>query len=359
MGMAEYDDMIISKPAIIFHIGQAFFNFLAMCCMASVAAFQAKFDVGPSGLSGFAIFIAVLGILLPLFLLLVPVVDVKYGRLQRLARALSEVRVGFIISGAGSTVGLLIAFIVTISAWTQAGCKNPDNDPHAKDRPDGFKNGLSGWCGTKKAGAIFFWLAFGFWAASLVLNILDWRNGRTSRPRDPPFQPPVSSAAPGVEHYAADDDYESTYEHVQQVPASGGAGAYSDPYSYRDNSHVAESPFADSNRPADSSNPYVLPPIGSSIRGSSTSPSAPSPQGRPSMDAYGAFSDPAPSGFGAASGLAGGASPAGVSRTMQFAASDPYAAVRASIGGGTSPNSTAPSLAPSVPPSYDYSTGYR
>ncbi len=120
--------MIISKPAIIFHIGQAFFNFLAMCCMASVASFQAKFDVGPcasfnkdryfilltsitAGLSGFAIFISVLGILLPVFLLLVPVIDVKYGRLQRLARALSEVRVGFILSGAGSAIGLLIACV--------------------------------------------------------------------------------------------------------------------------------------------------------------------------------------------------------------------------------------------------------
>jgi len=349
--------MIISKPAIIFHIGQAFFNFLAMCCMASVASFQAKFDVGPSGLSGFAIFISVLGILLPVFLLLVPVIDVKYGRLQRLARALSEVRVGFILSGAGSAIGLLIAFIVTISAWTQAGCKNPDNDPHAKDRPDGFKNGLSGWCGTKKAAAIFFWLAFGFWAASLVLNILDWRNGRTSRPRDPPFQPPVGSAGSGVEHYEAeaDDDYESTYEHVQQMPASG-VGAYSDPYSYRDNSNAPESPFADTNRPAGSSNnPYVLPPIGAAP---STSPSATSPQGRPSMDAYGAFSDPAPSGFGAASGLAG-ATPSGVSRTMQLAASDPYAAVRASIAGSSPPNSITPP-GPSGPPSYDYSTtGYR
>lgn len=188
-----------------------------------------------------------------------------------------------------------------------------------------------------------------------MLNVLDWRNGRTSRPRDPPFNPPMGSAGTGVEQYEADDDFESTYEHVQQVPASG-AGGYSDPYSYRDNSNAPESPFADANRPAGSSMPYVLPPIGAAApSGASVSPT--SPQGRPSMDAYGAFSDPAPSGFGAASGLASSNAP-GMSRTMQLAAADPYAAVRASIGGSTASGSPAPS-APAGPPAYDYSNGYR
>ena len=55
----------------------------------------------------------------------------------------------------------LFSFIVTISAWTEPGCKNPDNDPHAEPLGDDFKNGLPGWCSTKKAGAIFFWLVFG------------------------------------------------------------------------------------------------------------------------------------------------------------------------------------------------------
>jgi hypothetical protein len=63
-------------------------------------------------------------------------------------------------------------------------------------------------------------------------------------------------------------------------------------------------------------------------------------RGRPSIDAYGAFSDPPPSGFGAPP------SP-GVSRTMQYA--DPYAAVRASIV--TAPAAAVP---PPGPPSYEY-----
>jgi hypothetical protein len=50
---------------------------------------------------------------------------------------------------------------VTISAWTQPGCKDASKDPHAEELGDDFKNALPGWCSTKKAAAIFFWFAFG------------------------------------------------------------------------------------------------------------------------------------------------------------------------------------------------------
>lgn len=52
-------------------------------------------------------------------------------------------------------------------AFTQPGCKDPNNDPHANEHPDDdnedeFKNGLKNWCTTKKAAAIFlFWLDLG------------------------------------------------------------------------------------------------------------------------------------------------------------------------------------------------------
>ena len=55
---------------------------------------------------------------------------------------------------------ILRSFSTSISAWTEAGCKDAKNDPHAKALGDSFTNGLPGWCSTKKAGAIFFWLAF-------------------------------------------------------------------------------------------------------------------------------------------------------------------------------------------------------
>jgi hypothetical protein len=108
-------------------------------------------------------------------------------------------------------------FITTISAWTEPGCKNADNLPHAS-LGDSVKNALPGWCETKKAGAIFFWLAFGvfiprdvffgltrplvsgFWLASFVLLILDWRAGNLGTPpRDPPFTRPDADVEEGEE----------------------------------------------------------------------------------------------------------------------------------------------------------------
>ncbi len=207
------------------------------------------------------------------------------------------------------------SFITSISVWSEAGCKNASNDPHAKELGDSFTSALPGWCATKKAGAIFFWLAFGAflpvkwmfvakmfdlvsWAGSLTLTFLEWRKNRASRPRDPPFE------QPGEEGYA-----ESAYE----VP------------SIKEDENDTTSPFSDAYRYSGVSSTA----IGSSAGGLGSPkyniPSAPQP--RPSLDAYGAFSDPAPSGFGASPGDSG---VSGVSRTMQYA--DPYAAVRASVG---------------------------
>ena len=152
------------------------------------------------------------------------------------------------------------------------------------------------------------------------------------------------------------------------MDAEGGAGAYDEleeeeeeheqQYgrvpNLRDYSNSGASPFADSNAAnrVSTSSSYVLPPV-SGVGGFSSN----MPASRPSMDAYGAFSDPAPTGyaqpqpttFSDASGL-GNTSPSGVSRTMQYA--DPYAAVRASIAG-------TPPAAPQNPPGYSEYSGYR
>ena len=123
--------MIVSKPTIVFHASQVFFNFLAMACFASVAAFQAKWKVGPcaclvlsirdasdypaAGLSGFALFVSIAGIFLSLFMLLVPVIYEKYDKMTRLARALKEARVGFILTGVGNAFSLLIAYVSRVT----------------------------------------------------------------------------------------------------------------------------------------------------------------------------------------------------------------------------------------------------
>jgi hypothetical protein len=330
--------MILSKPAIVFYASQIFFNFLALACFAGVASFQAKYGVGPSGLSGFALFIATAGIFLSLFLVFVPVFYEKYDKFPQLARTLREVRVAFILTGTGTAFSLLIAFITTISAFTQPGCSDPNKDPHAS-KGDQFKKELPGWCSTKRAGSIFFWLAFMFWGASLGLLYRDWRNGNLKasppKPRDPPFTHPPSVHTADEEDDGQGDE-ESTYHH--NIPAPQLGEPFSPSVSYN-HSQLANSPFADPRASA---------------------PAA----GRPSLEVYGAFSDPAPTGY-ATGGATGGYSPGGqisgeelprISRTMQYA--DPYAAVRASIAGGPGGNGPqSPIGAP--PPSYDSYQGYR
>jgi len=301
--------MIVSKPAIICHVSQAFFNFLAMCCFASVASFQAHWNVGPSGLTSFALLISIAGIFLSLFLLLVPLANEKFNKLTLVARAIKEDRANFVLVGTGTTFSFLIAFITTISAWTEAGCKNAENDPHAKALGDDFTNGLGGWCSTKKAGAIFFWLVFGFWGGTLTLAFLEWRNNRGTRPRDPPFEQPEID----------DADEESTYEVV--------------PHLKRDADGDPNSPFSDTYRYSGASSTVVDSSAGYSSPGKYSIPSAPQP--RPSLDAYGAFSDPPPSGFAPPPGDNG---VKGISRTMQYA--DPYAAVRASVVSAPNSSST-------------------
>jgi len=318
------DDMIVSKPMIVFRVFQAFLNFIAMACFASVASFQAKWKVGPSGLSGFAIFVSVTSIVLSLFLLLVPVVYEKYDKLARLARALKEVRVGFILNGSGTLLNFLIAFITTISAWTQPGCKDPAKDPHA-DLGDGFKDGLPNWCNTKRAGAIFFWLGFVFWAASFVLTVMDWRSGKSSRPRDPPFTRPAE-----VDDYDDVADEESTYSHSVDHRNSTIDQTRPEVNKYSSTApSIPPIPFIDNSAPAPAPQP-----------GGYTSPTS-----RPSMDVYGAFSDPVPSGYSNPNPYSQ-PDPNRVSRTMQYA--DPYAAVRASI---TPPQQHAP-------PSYEHDGRY-
>ena len=185
---------------------------------------------------------------------------------------------------------------------------------------------------------------------------MSWRSGKSRGPRDPPFRPPMSSTTGDVDYDELEDE-ESTYEHVPPI---------------RDNANSGSSPFSENAAENRTSQSYVLPPVGG-VGGFSAPASSGFPAARPSMDAYGAFSDPAPTGYGGvpagqpstfstASGLSNTSS-GGVSRTMQYA--DPYAAVRASIAGAPSAlppagysGSTSP-VRTNGPPSYTEYTGYR
>jgi len=294
-GVASFDDELpLSKPAIVFYTLQIFFSFLAMCCFASVASFQRANGIGVSGLSGLAIFVAITGLLLSAVMLIVPVAYDKYDKLGSLSRAIREDRIHFILSSFGTIWLLFISFVTTISAWTEAGCKNPANDPHAKLGQE-FQNQLQGWCQTKKAGAVFFWFAFAGWCATFAIILKEWRLGKVrGRPRDPPFTNPV-------EHSHEGSDTASYYPgRTTQIRR-----ALTDV----DEEEEPQSPFHD-------------PPQTRYAPGGASAVSPGGAAGRQSMDTYGAFSDPAPTGYNDP--------PEGPSRTMQYA--DPYAAVRANIG---------------------------
>ncbi|KAG8924888.1 hypothetical protein FRC00_004572 [Tulasnella sp. 408] len=248
-------------------------------------------------------------------MLLVPVIYDKYDKLVRFARAIREDRVHFILSSTGLILFLLIRQVESPDPFTQPGCKDAKKDPH-QDLGDQFQLELGGWCQTKKAGSIFFWLAFVSWAATFAVVLKEWREGKVrgiARPRDPPFTAPV-------EHSHEESETSSYY------PVNGDRDAL------RPLSHIQE----EDDEPR---SPFNDPP--QSRYGAGPPPSLPPVNlghGRQSMDTYGAFSDPAPTGYNDP--------PEPVSRTMQYA--DPYAVVRSSIGPRATPTSpTGPS-----PPSY-------
>lgn len=228
----------------------------------------------------------------------------------------------------------------------------------------------------------FLTFVLAFWVASVVVLVLDWRSGKlvNRQRRDEPFQPPTGLRSTdedeeeGGMHHDDEEDEDDDYEHIPPARRNTGGAPSTNPY---DNSNASQSPFADPRYPPQQQQTSYT-----------------HAAGRPSVDAYGAFSDPAPSGFGGYAAGAGGNNAANsnsayaafsdpaqggygnnpvsnnsgrvtvppqlpesdfgqpiMSRTMQYA--DPYAAVRASVG--------TPVGGAQVPPSYDNSgyQGYR
>ena len=184
----------------------------------------------------------------------------------------------------------------------------------------------------------------GFWAATLTLAVLDWRDGKLTHPRDPPFTHPEEPEDLDEEESIAEPS-----EHRKSSYTTNSA-AYDNPYD--PSSNATDSPFNDNNRysgvPSVSTTSYA------------TAPSMPA--SRPSMDAYGAFSDPPPSGFAPSPPPQNFAPPispppGAPSRVMQYATSaggaDPYDAVRSKLNASR----TQSPPGHSNPPSYS-SSGY-
>ncbi|KAL7409690.1 hypothetical protein BDY24DRAFT_366676 [Mrakia frigida] len=296
-------DLEVPVRDIIIHSCILFFTFLGICCFGAVAGFQAKWNIGVSGLSGFALFVSLFTFVISAVLLCVPLVYDKWDKLRSFALALKIPRVKFILEGTGFTGMLVLAFVTTISAFTQKGCKDASADPHATEGGDDFVAALPGWCRTKKAGSIFFWLGFAAWAVIVTFTFLAWRKTRKTAPRDAPFAPPTT-----------EDDFDSSYNPSKEQPSTTSHLQPNLGYS-RPQEQGEDSPFAD---------PSSFPTNNSHAAS------------RPSMDAYGAFGGAVPEGYG---GGGGGGSEvsnnSGMSRTMQMAqqygGSDPFSDIRSAL----------------------------
>jgi hypothetical protein len=104
-----------------------------------------------------------------------------------------------VISGSGTCISLLGAIVVSASGtshfpyhtrsldlpclpvFSQPGCRDPFKDPHFK-LGDKYRDGLKGWCVTKKATAVFLWLLF------CELPCLSRKKGCTGRVRGSEYE---------------------------------------------------------------------------------------------------------------------------------------------------------------------------
>ncbi|KIS00046.1 hypothetical protein L804_02683 [Cryptococcus deuterogattii 2001/935-1] len=311
----DYGKRSLPRSHIILHSVAMFFTFIAVCTMAAVAGFQAKwFSV--SGGTGFVLFLLLLSLFLTIILTVVPIVYDRWDKLNRPAQFLAQTRSTLILHAFGTLLMLLAAFIVTISAWTGKGCKNPSNDPHS-DLGDSYKNGLQNWCKTKKASAIFNWFSSITWSILLVLTILAFRREQKANRRELMMLPPASD---GISY----SNIQPADEEQLDDKSESARGYIPDVYRKTDTTYHPASARTVYSPPSVDHHPMLS---------------------RTSIDVYGAFD--------------GDSMPRvdEPSRTMQLAYTDPYAQIRQSLM--NVPNFTQPTHIPGIssgPPAY---AGYR
>jgi hypothetical protein len=90
-------------------------TFITICCTASLATFQSKWELGVSGLNGFLLFLLFFILILTVFLLTVPLVFDKWDKLPTLNRWIGVPRSTWIFLITGTALSLLSALMVTVS----------------------------------------------------------------------------------------------------------------------------------------------------------------------------------------------------------------------------------------------------
>ncbi|EST07717.1 hypothetical protein PSEUBRA_002816 [Kalmanozyma brasiliensis GHG001] len=221
-------DQRVAKVNLFLRAFQTFFALVTLLIAIWMAAFQAKWVGGPSGLTGLLLFLAAASFFASTVFLVVPIICERSGhkKMKGLTSALSEARVGLVSNGAFAFLLIILATTQTISAYISPGCKDPSKDPNAagKDRTE-FVEKLDGWCRTKRAEAAFCWFLWISWGLSLLLFLRQWKLERKNGPRIPPFvHPREDSAFEPIDDLDDDDVYDEMKESARY--GDGGDGKY-------------------------------------------------------------------------------------------------------------------------------------
>ncbi|MBW0527158.1 hypothetical protein O181_066873 [Austropuccinia psidii MF-1] len=202
------DDQDTSLIQVVIRGATLFFILINLFIYIAIAIFQKKWQVGPSGLTGLAIFVLLQGFLHALLLLCVPQIYERTDMLRGFARAIRLTRVQFIIYGTQTGLALLLSLTTTISAYSQ-GCKDPNQDPHASNKD--YISHLGGFCRNKRAAAAFWWFSFLCFALSLAIVFKSWYSIRKLGPAHAAFEPPqgvgIKNTDDEEEETRADDHY--------------------------------------------------------------------------------------------------------------------------------------------------------
>lgn len=198
------DDEDTGLTQIIIRGLTLFFLFINLFIYIAIAVFQKKWDVGPSGLTGLAIFVLVQGLLHALVFLLVPQIYERTDMFRGFARAIRLTRIQFIVYGTQTGLALVLSLITTISAYT-GGCKDHKADPNASNTD--YISNIGGFCRNKRAAAAFWWFSFLSFGLSLAIVFKSWYSVRKLGPRHPAFEPPQGVGVRAVDDDDDDDDF--------------------------------------------------------------------------------------------------------------------------------------------------------
>ncbi|KAH8929305.1 hypothetical protein BT69DRAFT_1345982 [Atractiella rhizophila] len=209
-----WEDDDLSRRMLALRFALIFFPLIAFAIYLACATFQTSHGLSTSFGIGLSIFLAAEALAHGIVMITVPFIYQRWDKLKGFARALRQIRVGFIVNGTQTGLMLIGSLLTTISAYT-AGCKNYKKDPHAGK--EGYIDDLPDFCLNKRAGAAFFWFSFLAWSLSFYLVFRTWFQTRKLGPKIPGFKAPAS-------HTGHPIDDTSTFDHRDSEEYNYGSG---------------------------------------------------------------------------------------------------------------------------------------